>query len=110
MAQGKLGHRVDVFFGDGRRATPRRMRPGTAQPDQVGAQTIDTGGKTALGDLRQGLVIQFDTVEARARLASAFAQSRLLLGPLCAESHRVAVEIQAAADDLPALSRQGLPT
>lgn len=110
MTQGKFGHGFDVFFGDGGSPPPGRMGAGAAQPDEVGAQAIDTGGEAALGDLRQGLVIQLNAVKPRPRLGATLAQGGLMLGPLGAERSRVGVEIQAPTDDLPALGGQGLPT
>lgn len=109
MAQGKFRDGFDVLFGNLIRAPPRRMGPSAAQPDQVSTQTIDTGGKAALGNLRQGLIIQLDTVQPRPRLSAALAQRCLLFGPLGAEGGGIAVEIQATPEDLPALGRQGLP-
>jgi hypothetical protein len=58
MAQGKFGHGIDILLFDGRVAAPGRMGAGSAQPDQVGAQAIDAGGETALGDPGQRLVVQ----------------------------------------------------
>ena len=70
MTQGELGHRFYIFLGDGTRAAPGSMGARATQPDQVGAQAIDTSGKAPLGDLRQGLVVQFNTVEPLARLGA----------------------------------------
>lgn len=109
MTQGKFGHGVDIFLGDSARAAPGCMGARAAQPHKVCAQAIDTGGKTALSDLRQCLIIQGNAVEPRPRLGAAIAQGGLLRSPLAAKRGRIAVEIQAAADNLPALGGQGLP-
>lgn len=58
VAQGKLGDGVDIFPGDGTRTAPGSVGPGRTQPHQIGSQAIDTGGKTALGNLRQCLIVQ----------------------------------------------------
>ena len=70
MAQGKLRDGFDIFLADRISTAPCRVGPGATQPDQVRAQTVDTGGKTALGDLCQGLVIQLDCIEPRPCLSA----------------------------------------
>ena len=109
MAQGKFSNGVDVLHGDCRRATPGRMGAGRTQPDQIGAQTVDTGSETALGDVRQRSVVQRNLAQAASSVFAAFTQLLLFGFPLRAEPVGIAVEIQAAPEDLPALGRQGLP-
>nr|VVM65263.1 hypothetical protein PS652_01489 [Pseudomonas fluorescens] len=76
------------------------MGPGGAQPDQVGAQAIDTCSKAALGNLREGLIIQGNLLQAFTGAMAAFTQSSLGRCPLRAERFGIAVEIQAPANDL----------
>ena len=85
------------------------MSPGATQPDQVSAQAIDAFSKAAFGDPGQCQVIQRDAVEPCPRLGAALAQGGLRFSPLRAERRWIGVEIQATADDLPALGGQGLP-
>ena len=53
MTQSELSDSIDIFLGNDGRPSPCCVGTGRAQPDQIGAQAIDPGGKTALGDLRQ---------------------------------------------------------
>ncbi|MNN32877.1 hypothetical protein D3C81_1466120 [compost metagenome] len=50
MAQGELGHRVDIGFFNGHAPTPGAVCAGSAQPHQVRTQAIDPCGIAALGD------------------------------------------------------------
>ena len=81
MAQGELGDRVDILLGDGARTAPCGMGPGGAQPDQIGAQAIDAGGKATLGDLRQCCIVEGDARQCAARVLATFAQGLLLAFP-----------------------------
>ncbi|MNI76447.1 hypothetical protein D3C73_1326770 [compost metagenome] len=110
MAQGKLGDRVDILYINQCSPAPRRMRTRRAQPDQIGTQAIDTGGEAALGNLRQRFVVEGNARQCAAGFFAALTQRLLLALPFGAESLRITVEIQASADDLPALSRCGLAT
>ena len=105
MAQGELGHRVDIGFLYGRAPAPGAVRPCSAQPDQVGTQAIDPGGITALGDPGQGLIVQGNQGKGVARFLATLTQLRLGGRPLRAKGLRVAVERQAATDDLLACVR-----
>ena len=58
MTQGEFGDRVDIFVSDRIGGAPRGMGTRSAQPDQIGAQAIDTRGKTALGDLCQRCIVE----------------------------------------------------
>lgn len=105
MGQGEVLDGVDILRLDTWRATPGGMGAGGAQPHQVGAQAVDAGGETALGDPVQGAVIQGDGGEAFAGVL-ATAREGLLRGvPLGDETLRVSVEGQAAAQDFGALGR-----
>ncbi|MNG06340.1 hypothetical protein D3C84_895700 [compost metagenome] len=58
MAQGELGDRIDIVLGDRVSSAPGGMGASGAQPDQIGAHTIDTGGKAAFGDLSQRCIVE----------------------------------------------------
>lgn len=74
VAQGELGDGVDILLGDGTRTAPGGMGPGRAQPHQIGAQAIDTGGKTTLGNLRQCLIVEGDARQCAARCLATLTQ------------------------------------
>ena len=82
MAQGELGDGVDIFLGDGVRPAPGGVGPGGAQPDQIGAQTIDTGGKAALGNLRQRLIVEGNVCQCAACVLATLTQRRLRGSPI----------------------------
>ncbi len=110
MAQGKLGDRVDILFANGCCTAPGSMGTRRAQPDQIGAQAIDTGGKAALGDLRQRFVVEGNARQCTACCLATLTQRLLLALPLGAELLRITVEIQASTDDLAAFGRCGVTT
>ncbi|MNN71460.1 hypothetical protein D3C81_1873990 [compost metagenome] len=110
MAQGELSDRVYILIANRCRAAPRRMRTGRTQPDQISAQAVDSSGKAALGNLHQRFIVEGNARQCAARVLAALTQRLLLALPFGAKLLRVAVEIQASADDLPALSRCGLAT
>jgi hypothetical protein len=104
MTQGKFGDGIHILLFDGRVATPGRMGAGGAQPDQVGAQAIDAGGETALGNPGQRLVVQGDAAR-RSRAARQRSRNASGQWPTGRRRLRVAVERQAPANDL--LARLG---
>ena len=81
------------------------MRPRSTQPHQIGTHAVDRSGKAALGNHRQGLIIQRNVVQQFTGLLATQAQSCLCRFPLRAKPLRVSVKVQATADDFAALSR-----
>lgn len=73
MTQDEIGDCIDIILDDLRSSAPGRMGTGSAQPDQVGAQAVDPGGKAALGDGLQRHIIQRDTGQALAGAQAAAA-------------------------------------
>jgi len=76
------------------------MGTGGAQPDQIGAHTIDAGSEAALADLTQGGVIQRNIRQALAGILATHRQGILLALPALQEGLRVSIESQTATDDL----------
>ena len=83
MAQHELRHRIYIHCLDICCATPGGMGAGGTQPDQIGTQAIDGGGKAALADLLQGLVIQRNRRQALTSALATFAQLILLRMVYC---------------------------
>ena len=105
MTQDEIFNRIDIHRLDSRFTTPGRMSTGGAQPDQIGAQTIDAGSEAALADLAQRRVIQRDIGQALAGIAATFGQGVLLALPTLQKSFGVGIEGQTTTNDLGALGR-----
>ena len=100
MAQNEVLHRLDIHRLDARRATPGRMGTSGTQPDQIGAQAVDTGSEAALADLAQGGVIQRDIRQALAGIPTTGSKGSLLDLPTLQEGDGVSIEGQATTHDL----------
>ncbi len=105
VTQDEFGHRINVHRLNACSATPGGMDAGSAQPDQVGTQSIDSSGETALADLLQGSVIQGDRRQALTGALAALVQLGLLALPALEKRLRVGIEGQATADDFGTLGR-----
>ena len=62
MGEHKGLQRIDILTLNLLRTTPRCMRTRTAQPDDIGTQTIHPSGKAALGNRLKTLIIQRDAI------------------------------------------------
>lgn len=79
MQQGEMFHRIDVLRLDPLAAAPGRMGARRAQPDQVGAQAIDSRLEAASGDAIQRRIVQ--GIRASCRRASAQRRRRVSCWP-----------------------------
>ena len=92
MAQGKLGHGIDVFQPDRGCPAPCGMGTRSAQPDQIGAQAIHRCSETALADLLQSGVIQRNRRQAHTGTLATLAQFILLRLPPLKKHLRIGIE------------------
>jgi hypothetical protein len=107
VRQRQDGGAPDVVLSDLNHAVQRRQRPRGPGGDDVAADTVDAQFGAGTGDPHKLALGQSDGRNKRPRSHDPIAQSVVVSSESGAESGRVALERQSAADDLRTLRRVG---